>query len=261
MDFNRNYLKEELSKRCERNPRYSLRAFASSLNVDPGALSRILNGKQFLSKKLALKILKKISLDPIDEKIFLDSALKSQKARELHRLPKSLRSWLPKPEYHSLDVDHYRVISDWYHVALLELTYVENFKSNVRWIASHLDISITEAKLAVERLIRLGLLEEKNGQWKKSKEQLTTSNKNITTSALRKQQKQFLEKAIDSLEQNEIHERSITSMTMAIDPAKIPIAKKMIQEFNRSLCQFLESGKRKQVYNLEVCLSPIQKRS
>ncbi len=258
MDFYRTCLKEELSKRCERNPRYSLRAFASSLDVDAGALSRLLNGKQFLSKKLALTILKNINLEPADEKVFLESALKSQMTRELQRFPKSLRTWLPKQVYHSLDTDLYRIISDWYHVAILELTYVENFKSDARWIASQLDISIAEAKLAVDRLVRLGLLEEKNGQWKKSKEQLTSGNKNITNSALRKQQKQFLEKAIDSLEQNKIHERSITSMTMAIDPAKIPIAKKMIQQFNRDLCQFLESGKRKKVYNLEICLNPLQ---
>ena len=71
---------------------------------------------------------------------------------------------------------------------------------------------------------------------------------------------QFLEKAVVSLEEDPIEERSITSMTMAIDPEKLPAAKKMIREFNQTLCQFLENGKRKRVYNLGVALYPIQKK-
>jgi hypothetical protein len=47
-------------------------------------------------------------------------------------------------------------------------------------------------------------------------------------------------------------------MTMAIDPEKLSAARQMIREFNQSLCQFLESGKRTRVYNLGVALCPLQ---
>jgi hypothetical protein len=68
-----------------------------------------------------------------------------------------------------------------------------------------------------------------------------------------------LEKAVISVEEDPIEARSMTGMTMAIDPAKLPEAKQMITEFNRGLCKFLESGPRKQVYQLGVCLYPLQK--
>ena len=56
----RKYLQNELLKRCEKNPHYSLRSFAKSLEISPSALSAILNKKRNLTdktaKRLALKL-------------------------------------------------------------------------------------------------------------------------------------------------------------------------------------------------------------
>jgi hypothetical protein len=48
-------------------------------------------------------------------------------------------------------------------------------------------------------------------------------------------------------------------MTMAVDPGKIPEAKKRILKFARELCEFMEAGKRSRVYELSVSLFPISK--
>jgi uncharacterized protein (TIGR02147 family) len=93
----------------------------------------------------------------------------------------------------------------------------------------------------------------------KTEERLSTADKHLTTPALRKNQRQLLEKAIDSLENDPIELRSMTSMTTAIDPRRIPEAKEMIRHFNRTLCAFLEGGNRTQVYNLGIALYPLQK--
>ncbi len=256
--FYQKTLREELQRRCEKNPRYSVRAFARALSVDVGALSRVLSGKQIPSMKLAKTLLDALELPAEDEQSFFASLAQTQKARNLQRLNPAFRRFDTTVGPKELSIDLYRVIADWYHAAILELTFTEELKSDPRVIARKLAISIAEAKLAVERLLELGLLEEKDGVLKKSAEQLTTSDKNLTTPALRKNQKQFLEKAIHSLENDPIEDRSTTSMTMAIDPDKLPEARKMIRDFNRTLCQFLESGKRTRVYNLGVALCPLQ---
>src|ERR1700722_13528593 len=41
-DF-RKFLQQELARRCAKNPGYSLRAFATSLQINPSTLSHILN--------------------------------------------------------------------------------------------------------------------------------------------------------------------------------------------------------------------------
>ena len=261
-EFYNQCLKKELSERCERNPRYSVRAFARALGVDVGALSRLLAGKQVPSYKLAQKLMAALALNPEEAESFIASVAETQRSRNLQRLSPLLRrhqgtgSSSARPV--DLSIDLYRVISDWYHFAILELTFVEGFESNPRWIAKELGISAAEASLAIERLMKFGLLSEQDGKLVKTEEQLSTVDKHLTTPALRKNQKQFLEKAIHSLENDPIEERNMSSMTMAIDPEKLPLAKLMIREFNQNLCKFLESGSRKRVYNLEIALYPIQ---
>ena len=46
----------------------------------------------------------------------------------------------------------------------------------------------------------------------------------------------------------------MTSLTLALDPERLELAKQMIQEFTDSLCVVLESGKRKEVYELAISL-------
>jgi uncharacterized protein (TIGR02147 family) len=256
----RKKLKEELASRCSRNSRYSIRAFARALQIDVGALSRVLAGKQIPSFKLAQKIVDGLGLDKEERRIFLTSLAESQRERGLQRLSPIFAAFEESPKAKELSLEMYRVIADWYHAAILELTFVDEFQSNPRWIAKELGITIAEAKLAMERLVEFGLLGEKNGKLFKTNSKLTTADKHITTPALRKNQKQFLELATHSLENDPIEERSMTSMTMAIDPEKLPAAKEMIRDFNSKLCKFLESGKRKRVYNLEIGLYPVQKK-
>src|SRR6476620_5405421 len=57
-----NLLCEKLTQRKQRNPRYSLRAFAYFLGLDPSALSRILAGKQDLSLRAAKNIIQTLQL-------------------------------------------------------------------------------------------------------------------------------------------------------------------------------------------------------
>ena len=254
-DFYKTCLRTDLSRRCEKNKAYSVRAYAKALRIDAGTVSRLLNGKQIPTLKMARRLLQHLDLSPEHEREFIESLVKSYQEKGLRRLAPILQQQRPE----ELSIEIYRMIANWYHVAILELTYVKGFRSDPKWIAKELEISLTEANLAVERLLKLELLIKTDSQLVKARDQLTSADKSITTPALKKHQRQFLEKALFSLDNDPISERSITSMTMAIDPEKLGVARDRIQEFNRSLCAELETGKRKRVYNLSVCLFPIQK--
>lgn len=83
----------------------------------------------------------------------------------------------------------------------------------------------------------------------------TTSD--IPSAALRRSHRQTLEQAIESLEEVRIELRDITSITMAIDPARIGEAKTAIRRFRRDMAALLEDGRRTEVYNLNVQLVPV----
>ncbi len=251
------FLKDELNRRLERNPRYSMRAFAKLLGINIGSLSGLLSGRRPLTTKSADKICDRLGVPP-EKKSEIMLGLKAKS----HNTSKMVLSGKVR-ERIELEEETFRTISDWYHYAILQLVRTKSYKAGSRprtakWIARQLKITELEAKLAIERLIKLDLLKEEADTLARTDRRITTSNKNLTSSALKKLQKQIREKAIHSLEHDPIEVRSMTSMTMAINPKKIGQAKALIDEFQEKLSDLLEEGEKEKVYQLEVGLFPIQ---
>lgn len=245
-------LKDELDLRCRKNPNYSLRSFARALGVDAAGLSRVLNGKTGLGLRSAKKISGRLGFDPVQREHFLSSVVLGERSASLQAVQGQEHQQM------RLDQEAFKVISSWYHYAILELSCCAGFKPQPRWIAAQLGISMLEAKLALERLLELELLRKQGHTLLKTNRQMTTSNLQTTTGAHRQHQKQMLEKSVEALELVPLHKRDHRGMTMAIDPAKIPYAKKAINEFIHKLCSELETGQQKQVYQLAVSLFPLQ---
>jgi len=251
------FLREELVRRLERNPRYSMRAFASLLRINVGTLSGLISGKRTLTMKGAVHLCGRLGISPNDRaKILQTLASKTSKASKL-----VLRGEVPKRV--ELEEETFRLISDWYHYAILQVVrtkgYLENPKAKgVEWISRQLNITKLEAKLAIDRLIKLNLLADSGGVLSRTEERVTTANKGATSAALKKLQRQVREKAIYSLEHDPVERRSMTSVTVAINPKKIEQAKLLIDEFQEKLCDLLEEGGKEKVYQLEIGLYPIQ---
>jgi plasmid maintenance system antidote protein VapI len=77
--YYRQLLRAELSNRQKINARFSLRAFARFLQVDPGFLSRILNGQRKLSYEMACTIVQMLQLQENEKTAFLNSLLKEKR--------------------------------------------------------------------------------------------------------------------------------------------------------------------------------------
>lgn len=244
----RSILTAELLKRVKENPSYSLRRFAQQLEVSPATLSGVLSGKRRLSLTSAAKITDKLNLPPSDAARFFQ-AVASHLANADVGSP-------PPPNYTTLSEDVFRTISDWYHYAILELTYVKGCQNDPRWFARKLGIETAQAAEAMDRLINLGLLEIKKDQIRKVEASITTPS-GVPSKAVRSRHKQILQKAQESVETHSLDERDITSVTMAIDPTLLPEAKKRITAFRRELCDFLTTGNRRQIYELSIQLFPL----
>ena len=85
-----NYLNQVLSDRIDSNPKYSLRSFARSLEVDPSHLSKILSRKIIPSLKMAEAIIKKLELENEKKKKFIESLAEELKCSSIDKLDSSL---------------------------------------------------------------------------------------------------------------------------------------------------------------------------
>ncbi len=256
------FLRDELARRIERNPRYSMRAFANALGLNIGSLSSLLSGKRPLTMKTALRLCDALGMGPGERLRVLDAVAEAQ-AREKRMQIARLSDTASKIRY-EIDEETFRVIGDWYHYAILQLVrtrpYRESgFASESRWIASQLGISETEAALAVRRLESAGLLRRNgDGRLERTREQVTTADRSVTSAALKRLQRQVREKAIHSLENDPIEARSMTSMTIAVDPSRLRQARIMIDEFQEKLGRFLEGSTQDSVYQISISLFPLQ---
>ncbi|PIU00880.1 MAG: hypothetical protein COT74_02980 [Bdellovibrionales bacterium CG10_big_fil_rev_8_21_14_0_10_45_34] len=283
--FYRLALRRELERRCEQNPRYSIRAFARSIGVNDGALSQIISGKRVPSDRTSKKLMMALELDPVNAQRFWLSLHDVQNSKRNSK-PKSFtagskaesrdgisvgpggsallsgsRSHAKKTQENvqtTISLEEFQVIADWYHIALMEMCQNPRFEPTAKYISKRLKISEAQSTAAMQRLVELGYIEPVKAGYKKKRKDMTTDDKATTTSAHRIHQKQMLTKAIDALDEVPIECRSQIGMTMNIDPRLIPKAKQMIQKFSEELCTFLEGGRSRQVYQLSLSLFPLE---
>jgi uncharacterized protein (TIGR02147 family) len=247
------FLKNELDSRKTANSSYSLRAFARDLELTPPVLSSILNGKKGISTERAKKIAQKLKLNKNQFEWFVASAgslhARSQKVRSTFKEKMSL---CEKPnEFNELSLDYFKVIADWYHFAILELTYLENFQADFEWIAEKLGISTKEVSDAVARLLKLDLLEIKNGRWIDTFKFLVTPN-DVPSLSLKKYHSQLIQKSQKALFDQDVEKREYGSHVVSIDSDKLPELKKYIREFRNNFEKLVNSSKKK---NDVYCLS------
>ncbi len=241
----RQILESNFSSRMKKNPRYSLRAFARFLSVDPSALSEILRGKRKITVHMAKKILLKVELpsDTTGRDILEELAGLSQKANELRQISNA----------------EFALISSWEHFAILSLLEIASFNATPSNFASRLNIPQNLVQSALKNLETLNLVSQLNSRWSLVATEGFATSSDVPNSLLRAANKQYIEKALESLECDAIRDRDITGITMAIDAKKIDNAKKLIRNFRRTLSSTLEKGERSEVYRLNVQLFPLSK--
>ncbi len=242
-------LKEEFDEKQARNPLFSLRAYANQLGISAATLSRIFNGKRAVSKRAAVRLLHRLQIDkPLLAARLINEASENKSDPET---------------FTELDTDQIALLSDWYYFAILSLMETREFKSNESWIAERLGLTKIQAEAAVERLLRLKLIEKTpKGKLQSSGRQFTTSDR-VRNLGARRTNRQFLDLAIavlDRLDDEGLFEASdFSGMTMAIDPRRIPEANRRIRAFRRRLCAYLEGGENKQVYRLAIQMFPLSR--
>lgn len=240
------FLQQEFARRKRRNPNYSLRAFAKSLEMDDSTLCKVVHGERKAGKAFIRRVGVKLGLDPEQLNVFIENP-KQQTTQD-------------QVDYQKLTIEASQVIADWYHYAILELLRLREFRLDTAWIAQTLNISTLEVEKALERLqsSRMIAIDDQGHVEDLTTVKTTNIVGQFTSWAQKNLQKEVLSKAIDAIEEVPYELRSNTSMTMAIDTAKLPQAIEMIKEFRRNLAQLLSRGSEpNQVYNLGIALYPL----
>lgn len=233
-------LQDEYGKRIFKNPKYSQRAFARDLGVSSGTLSNILNKKTGLSLKKAESIASKLSLKIEDQELFLKLVEMSSATPEKN-LQLDSQLYNSDSSYLKLNDDYYSILTEWYYFAIVELVKVCDFENNDEWIAQRIGLPTNEIRPIINRLIRVELLQEIDGQLVQTYDYFVSPS-GTPLDAAKKFHKQILNKAIEAVDNQEIGKRNFTSGFLRVRKSDMPHITKRIKEFRRELSKEIESG-------------------
>lgn len=234
----RHFLADELKQRQSNDRKYSVRTLAKELGVRSSRLTEILQGKVGISEDRATDIAEKLRLPEDERKVFVDLVQSVHGRGTVTKKIAKERLRQRFPEARELQLDEFELIADWYHLAILELLDVEGFEAKPEFIARKLAIPVEAATQAVERLMRLGLLRNEDGVYKRADSNRTTTQ-DIPSGAIRSYHRQILEKAEKALDERDVTERDFSSLVFSIPKEKVPVLKdfilRMCREFDKEL--------------------------
>ena len=242
-DIQISILKAEFDKRKIQNGKYSMRKFASDANVDPSTLSQYFKGKRKLTSEAFEILLKKLC---VNQEV-LDQYERDTKELKL------------------LNEKHQEIKKRWFYYALLESFSLADFEPNTKWLSSRLGMSENSIEKALEILESTGAMRKDEERYIDTLGSVTfVDDINMDIVAGRQYQKELLEKAKDSIDQNEGHIKDHTSLCFAFNTSLMPEVKERIQTFRQEMAHFIDSTSKKdesnEVYAIQINMFPLTKK-
>lgn len=250
-----NLFREDYLQRKEKNPLYSIRSYAKYLDLTPAYVSMIFREKRHLSHSTAIRISKKLKWSREKQKYFVNllefQNPKSEESKEAALINlQALES--TNVNFSSLEIDTFEAIAGWHYSAILTLLTLLKNKATIALISKRLNLNTTLVENAMIRLQRLGLVKKESYHWKGIFDYLRLQS--TPSDAIRLFHKQHLIKASKAIEEQSFDERDFSNMTITVDRAKIPLAKKKIAEFHHEMAKILDGKNSTEVYQLSVQL-------
>lgn len=234
----RDSLRNEYLKRTSKNPRYSLRAFASAIGLNHATVSGFLSGRRKISPASAEKIGRALGWSPDQISGLAGSA----------------------QDYRQLTQDEFAMLSDWSYDAILEYSRLPRARMEAKAIAEVFDLPELQVRLTLEALERLGFLSRRKKKLVLTDAKTTSIlDPSTTSSAQSAHQKNILEKSAEAIDRIAPAGRDHTSMTFAVDRADLHEARRRIAKFRRELDKFLQRAPANfnEVYQLQISLFPL----
>jgi uncharacterized protein (TIGR02147 family) len=217
-----------LEKRFEvkqsQNPLYSLRAFARDLGISSGQLSMILSKKRGVSVESADRMAKALKLNRVEKQYFLNLAVQEHgRSKRIQGIAKEKVDQIRHvKEALSLSQDQFSIISEWYHMAILQVMQLQNYAESAKaegeclFISKRLNLTEETVLVAIARLLKLGAIISQ-GEYHQPASDFVMVAGSVPSSAVKRFHKQNIQKAVEALEYQESSSCAFKTTTLSID--------------------------------------------
>jgi uncharacterized protein (TIGR02147 family) len=143
----------------------------------------------------------------------------------------------------ALDAKKYEYFSKWYYVAIRELLNFTKFDGNYKALAAKLNppISESEAKKAIDLLVKLGLVKKYNDGFYELTEQFVTTGESWNSIAVENFQREMLHLAEDSINNIPKINRETSTITVSISWQCFNAMKERLREVRKELLEMAKA--------------------
>jgi uncharacterized protein (TIGR02147 family) len=216
------------------------------LGLSPAQVSQLLNGKRNFTPAMLSKMSEALRLSPKEERELITQAALAKSSVEISATKK-----------HLIKEDEFQLVAQWHHSAIISLSKLKSAKHDPCWISQRLGISVNDAREALARMIRMGVLAE--GKELKQIADLVNVVSETPPRAVQQYHRRILHLAAEKVESVPLTRREYSAMTIAVDPSKIEHARKIIEKFQGELAHVMQNkNSRKEAYVISCQLFPLE---
>lgn len=214
--------------------RLSTRQIAKASGVSESYLSMVLNGSRRLSAEQLAKLVPSLKLERSEASYleWLIDVVESDSFETQLEALKKIQRFRRYRNLNPLEIETYRYLQHWYHIAIRELAQIPGFQLEPKWIQQALryKVSLPEIKSAIEFLIDHGFLSvDDQGRFIKP-DKLIQCKTGVLKPALTKFHTEMLNLAATSISETSSEERNISAYTCAIPADHVDAAKQILNE-------------------------------
>jgi len=231
----RTFLQDVYLEKKEKGTSFSYRSFSKFVGFSsPNYMRMVIKGDRNLSQEAILKLIKYLKLNKTQASFFksLINFNQSTEPEDKKKHFEKICYFKGFQEIKKIDHKNYCYFSKWYYPAIREMTLLDNFREDPRWIADQLHPNITpeEAKEALCLLVEIGFLAKgKDNRLKIIDKNIKTDSEVINISLWNFHQ-QMIGQAKHALDHTDAEFRDILSVTVALNQAKFKKFRKKLND-------------------------------
>jgi uncharacterized protein (TIGR02147 family) len=259
----RKFLSQYYEEKKSQTGYFSYRYFSQKAGINsPSFLKHVIDGKRNLTRPVAQKFCTALKLTTKESTYFRNLVLFNQAktSEEKQEYYAVLRSLAGSVKESVLTPDQFDYFSKWYVPVVREMICLRDFGDDFKAIAAAIKPKIlpSEAKAAVELLLRLKLVSrQKDGTYRQTSAAVTADS-SVISLAVRSFTKTMFDHAKEAIDTVERKERHISGLTMGVSAATYAVLAAEIESFKDRLKMIVnrdQDGNR--IYQMNIALFPV----
>lgn len=236
----------------------NLQAWASRLGYkSPSSLTMVLKGQRTPSSDMVRTLSEDLKMT-IKEKEYFQLLIQLEKAHKKNKDPKELllklSSLNSEKKAISLGLKEFSAISEWYFLAIKQLISTPAFIEDEDWIYKKLRKKATPSQIknAISIMLEMKTIgRDEDGKLIVLKEGLLTTN-DVPSSAIKRHHFGMINRALEAINEQDVSERQVTSLTMKIKDEDLAEAKQYIFEFIKDFNEKFSTTEANELFQLNM---------